>query len=577
MIVDFLQEVVSTIILNSFLTGLFILSLWNNYITVHFKKKHDPRDIRKSSTTIHQHDHEGKIHPLSSQTIRRETRTSISSRSPLNIEMDEENNIEYDHTISVVMTEDTTREMDKNNNAILYDNDNDNNPIDTNPFDDVLAMEDRKLVPSLKYYYNQYNIDIEEYQVETDDGFIIDLWHFVPLNMTIEEKERTYKEKYPILMVHGLLQSSGSFASCGRKSLAYYMYESGFDVWLGNNRCGFNPKWNTDIMKKFYGKESKLKFKKWDWDINEMTKYDIKSFIEFILDKKPDFDKLTLISHSQGTTQAFMGLVNGPTVYSDDDDDANRNGNNENTSGFSLLDKIDNYIALAPAIYPGPLLNEKIFVRLMGAGIDNPWIFGRKSFIPIMMQMRNIAVGSKPFSFLSYIMFNYLFDWNDMLWDKSLRDRNFLFSPVNISVKLMQWWLSPDPTKNSFKYCADKIFPPEKTWFPISSRSDISENEGITFDRNKPLGSPHHLNKTRDNSESFPRIMLFVPKQDRLVDGEKLINHFINHEDKSIYRVWYIDEYSHLDVLWAHDVIDRIGKPILENMRLPYDKLEQNK
>ncbi|KAK5959507.1 sterol esterase PWA37_003468 [Arxiozyma heterogenica] len=574
MIIDFLQEVISTLILNSFLAGLFILSLWHNYITVHFKKKHDPRDIRKASTTIHRHDHEGKTHELSQQTTRRGTRASVSSRSPLNIEINEENNIEYDHTISVITTGDTMERVDRNDNGNINNNDNGNvnNHINSNPFDDVLAMEDKKLVPSLKYYYNQYNIDIEEYQVETDDGFIIDLWHFVPLNMTIQEKEKTYNEKYPILMVHGLLQSSGSFASCGRKSLAYYMYESGFDVWLGNNRCGFNPKWNIDKLKKFYGKESKLKFKKWDWDINEMIKYDIKSFIEFILDKKPNFDKLTLMSHSQGTTQAFMGLVNGPIIYngenkSEDDD-------NENVEGFSLLDKLDNYVALAPAIYPGPLLNEKIFVRLMGAGIDSPWIFGKKSFIPLMMQMRNVFVGSKPFSFLSYVMFNYLFDWNDMLWDKSLRDRNFLFSPVNISVKLMQWWLSPDPTKNSFKYGADKIFPPEKTWFPISSKSNVNEDEGTNTDGTKPFRSPLHLNKTRNGSEFFPRIMLFIPKQDRLVDGEKLINHFINHEDKSLYKIWYIDEYSHLDVLWAYDVIDRIGKPILDNMRLPYDMSE---
>ncbi|CAI4662223.1 BTE_collapsed_G0035830.mRNA.1.CDS.1 [Saccharomyces cerevisiae] len=62
---------------------------------------------------------------------------------------------------------------------------------------------------------------------------------------------------------------------------------------------------------------------------------------------------------------------------------------------------------------------------------------------------------------------------------------------------------------------------------------------------------------------------MFIPKQDRLVDGERLINHFINHEANAVYKIWYIDEYSHLDVLWAHDVIDRIGKPMIENLRFP--------
>lgn len=547
-----------------------MLSLWHNYITVHFRKKPDPRDVRGSHTSIHQHDDQGSTLPVPTlqQHLRRVSRTSISSSTPLDIESDEENNIEYDHTISAIISEETQHRIDQPRET-LENTEVNAHHIGDNPFDDPLATEDKKLVPHLKYYYRQYDIDVEEYEVETEDGFIIDLWHLVPLNMTPQENKRLKNEAYPMLMVHGLLQSSGSFASGGRKSLAYYMFESGFDVWLGNNRCGFHPKWNMDKLRERHGPNANLNFKKWDWDVDEMTMYDLKSHIEYILNKKPHFKKLTLMSHSQGTTQAFMGLVNGTKLYN----------NKDNVTGFSLLDRLDNYIALAPAIYPGPLLNEKMFVRFMGSGIDHPWVFGKRSFIPLMMQMRNLAAGTKPFSFFSYIMFNYLFDWNDILWDRCLRDRHFLFSPIHISVKLMQWWLSPDPTKISFKHGADKIFPPEKTWFPINKTEESEENsnkngnsnEDDNDDIEKISTPPLHLNKTRENAKHFPRILLFIPRQDRLVDGEKLINHFINHEDKSIYKIWYIDEYSHLDVLWAHDVIDRIGKPVLDNIRLPED------
>lgn len=58
-------------------------------------------------------------------------------------------------------------------------------------------------------------------------------------------------------------------------------------------------------------------------------------------------------------------------------------------------------------------------------------------------------------------------------------------------------------------------------------------------------------------SSATPNIYLFVPKQDRLVDGERLINHFVNVESSVNYKIWYIDEYAHIDVLWAHDVIER--------------------
>ncbi|KAF4000758.1 putative alpha/beta-hydrolase lipase region family protein [Saccharomyces cerevisiae] len=346
-----------------------------------------------------------------------------------------------------------------------------------NPFQNIALAEDTKLVPDLKYYYKEYGIDIEEFEVETDDGFIIDLWHFKSrLNDGVEEVKRE-----PILLLHGLLQSCGAFASSGRKSLAYFLYESGFDVWLGNNRCGLNAKWN---MKKLGNDHSK----KWDWDMHQMVQYDLKALINYVLDST-GYAKLSLVAHSQGTTQGFMGLVNGEKLYASD---------------FKLVDKLENFVALAPAVYPGPLLDEKAFVRLMAKGIDSPWYFGRRSFIPLMMTMRKLMVGTKIFS---------------------------------------------------------KIFPDKKTWFPIAKNDDDSGNN---LDNNKL-----HLNPKRQNSEEFPHIIMFIPKQDRLVDGERLINHFINHEANAVYKIWYIDEYSHLDVLWAHDVIDRIGKPMIENLRFP--------
>lgn len=206
--------------------------------------------------------------------------------TPLNLEVDVDdiNNIEYDRTIS--------RQLDMGD-------------TDFNPFADVLSAEDLKLVPNLQYYYSQYNIIIDEFEVTTKDGFILDLWHLR------SKDEEEYNSKYPILMLHGLLQSSGSFASSGRKSLAYFLFDSGYDVWLGNNRCGFKAKWD----------KSKLAPNgEWDWDLDSMTRYDLESLIETVLEKKQNkFEKLTLIAHSQGTTQAFMGLVNGEEIYKDTD------------------------------------------------------------------------------------------------------------------------------------------------------------------------------------------------------------------------------------------------------------------
>lgn len=49
------------------------------------------------------------------------------------------------------------------------------------------------------------------------------------------------KQKYPVLMMPGLMQSSGVYCTNDDHSLAFWLCKQGYDVWLGNNRCGFKP------------------------------------------------------------------------------------------------------------------------------------------------------------------------------------------------------------------------------------------------------------------------------------------------------------------------------------------------
>lgn len=120
------------------------------------------------------------------------------------------------------------------------------------------------LVCDVGYYARRVGLDVEELKVQTEDGFIIVLWHIYNPNeynpMTAEQRaargpelftgqgpSRTLpstpnrKSKYPILMIHGLLQSSGAYCTNDDHSLAFYLCKQGYDIWLGNNRCGFKP------------------------------------------------------------------------------------------------------------------------------------------------------------------------------------------------------------------------------------------------------------------------------------------------------------------------------------------------
>lgn len=214
------------------------------------------------------------------------------------------------------------------------------------------------LVADLNYYFNQYNIQIEEFRLETEDGFVIDLWHLIPKYRTTDSDK---KKRPPILMLHGLLQSSGSFASNGRKSLAYFLYQSGYDIWLGNNRCGFRPEWNEAKVPTLASR--------WDWDLREMVKYDLTLLIDTVL-AKTQFEKLTLISHSQGTTQGFMGLVNEDKFFPPG------SGSKES---FSLL-RSQTILPWPPQCILVPYLTRNCLL-LMTKEIENPWFFGETSFL----------------------------------------------------------------------------------------------------------------------------------------------------------------------------------------------------
>ena len=93
-----------------------------------------------------------------------------------------------------------------------------------------------KLVPDIGYYARRIGLDVEEYKIETEDGFLISLQRvFDPQDppkdvSTVEdgygspiEWNKKGRRKYPVLLVHGLLQSSGAFCVNDDDSLAFFL------------------------------------------------------------------------------------------------------------------------------------------------------------------------------------------------------------------------------------------------------------------------------------------------------------------------------------------------------------------
>ena len=128
-----------------------------------------------------------------------------------------------------------------------------------------------------------------------------------------------------------------------------------------------------------------------------------------------------MIAHSQATSLTFLALSKDQVPH--------------------LGESLSCFIALAPAVFAGTLLRtfQFSFVRIMSTRLYRAF-FGIHSFIPLMMVIHT-ALPGRLYGWLGYRVFNYLFSWTDLHWERRLRNRFFQFAPVYVSSECMRWWL----------------------------------------------------------------------------------------------------------------------------------------
>lgn len=428
------------------------------------------------------------------------------------------------------------------------------------------------LVCDLGYYARRVGLDAETYEVLTEDGFSIQLVHvydpkeYTPAspsqrahgapivfrkpcdhdrssnnNSTTPSSSSNPSKrcKYPVLLIHGLLQSSGAYCANDDSSLAFYLCKSGYDVWLGNNRCGFNPQHqllNTTDPRM------------WNWNIRQMGVMDLPALVSRVL-SETGFPKLGLICHSQGTTETFVALAKEQRP--------------------DLGEKISVFCALAPAVYAGPLIGKMYlkFMRIISPGMFRI-MFGIHSFIPFMMTMHSLLPG-RLYGALGYRVFSFLFNWTDDRWDQGLRNRLFQFAPVYVSAESMRWWLGREcfasqkcilATREE-GYIEDEEDEKEDNYYAHSTEHSTERMLGGQSQRDQP-----HFDRDRKAwfDEHVPPFALWVAGSDELVDGRRLLRRFERGREPHV-RVVHskvIEEYEHLDVIWAIDSVEKVANEV---------------
>ncbi|PYI28691.1 alpha/beta-hydrolase [Aspergillus indologenus CBS 114.80] len=395
------------------------------------------------------------------------------------------------------------------------------------------------IVCDVAYYARRVGLDVETFKVQTEDGFILTLWHvynpqeYTPLpakdrrhrgpdvftgNTNPEASKRSTPRKYPVLLMHGLLQSAGAFCANDDDSLAFFLCKSGYDVWLGNNRCGMTPEHTTLL---------ETDPRMWSWNIQQMGVLDLPALISRVL-YETGFEKLGLACHSQGTAETFIALAKDQRP--------------------ELGERISVFCALAPAVYAGPLIN-KVCLRFMR--IIPPLIFraffGIHSFIPFMMTVHR-RLHPRIYGALGYYVFSFLFGWNDARWDRALRDRMFQFAPVYVSAETMRWWLGHGCFANHKCILA-------------TEESTLTEMEEDLRHSNE---SPPPRRDTAWYGPQVPPMALWIAGSDNLVDGQQFLQRLQKGREPHVRLVHakVIEEYEHLDVLWAMDAVDQVGQEV---------------
>lgn len=406
-------------------------------------------------------------------------------------------------------------------------------------------------VCDVAYYARRVGLDVETFRVQTEDGFIIRLWHvYDPREYSAlpseqrrergpsvfgEQKEQSCSQahtnrRYPVLLVHGLLQSAGAFCTNDDDSLAFYLCKSGYDVWLGNNRCGDSPEHTT---------LSPSDPRMWSWDIRHLGTLDLAALASRVL-YETGFSKLGLVCHSQGTTETFVALAKEHRP--------------------ELGERISVFCALAPAAYAGPLVSKPYFKFMRGL---SPSVFrlffGVHAFIPIMMTVHRF-LHPRIWGTFAYWMFSFLFGWSDARWERDLRHRMFQFAPVYVSAETMRWWLGSE------SFAKHKCILSTTDESICEARDDRQPQTGIDAEHDDDPQDPC-LGSQRDWTwfgPQLPPFAMWVAGSDGLVDGRRLLHRFQSGREPHLNLVYskVIEEYEHLDVLWAMDAIEQVGTEV---------------
>lgn len=319
------------------------------------------------------------------------------------------------------------------------------------------------------------------------------------------------------------------------RCLVFTLVENGYDVWLGNNRGNKYSKKSTQ-----YSPASNAF---WNFSMDDFAFHDIPDTIEYVLGTTGQ-PSLSYIGFSQGTAQAFATLSIHPT----------------------LNEKVDVFIALAPAMSPPGLANG-IVASLVKTSPEVLFLaFGRRSILSSATMWQAILY---PPLFIKFIdlSLRFLFGWHtqNITPHQKLAAYPHLYS-FSSTKSVVHWF-------QIIRNGTFQVFRPSSTFYPYIDIHYQMYDDEVQGPFSMSDGSRYYKVAKFPTRNIKTPIVLVYGGSDSLVDIDVMLKelprHTVSHE---------IPKYEHLDLLWASDV-DKLVFPrvfeALEANTKPGEKQQQ--
>ena len=147
-----------------------------------------------------------------------------------------------------------------------------------------------ELYPRFATAMEKYGYDWEPMTVTTEDDYILTTFH-----ITGKTGEAVTATEGTVLVQHGLNEDAAEWVSAYGDELhfALKLVDSGFDIWMGNNR-GTEYSWGHKTL------DATTDNDYWNFHWGQMGLYDDKANITAIKEATGE-DKISYVGYSQGT------------------------------------------------------------------------------------------------------------------------------------------------------------------------------------------------------------------------------------------------------------------------------------